>query len=110
MNDIITKLRAVIAKASSGPWWASGLDVESSHVVIASTTSTLGDRDVGEAQANADLIATFDPTTAALFVDLLEAADEYSGHSTFNNLGKATCYLRMVDTIAAIHKRFEGKL
>lgn len=50
-------LEALEKAATPGPWWDSGLMVESSHVVIAATSNCLADRCQEECEANTAFIA-----------------------------------------------------
>jgi hypothetical protein len=81
MNDIITKLRAVIANATSACVPGEGYCLAC------------------EGQGKLRVLA--DPTTAALFVDLLEEAKWFADQPGTAALSGA---------IDAIHTRLEGKL
>ena len=96
----LSRLREICGAATQGPWWANGLDIESSHVVVAegkphqrradddliilTTGSILGDRDVEEAQATADYVARFDPPTIDKLLAVVEAAEDCKSTACFD--------------------------
>ena len=84
MSDVTDRLRQVVEQATEGPWAVCcaeklrerDVDIAANigpHVVA--DRDPVGGYDIPEGKRDAEFIATFDPVTVAVMLDVIEAAE-----------------------------------